>query len=516
MLKNKLYLLYLLSSCFGIFLLLSVLISRLIAYFETPEINDSTITITSKNSLYQPHFEWMPLNNEGRKMEVHNLTKITEDYLISFYDHNSYLLQDNADHLHDHFTKNSRPKVKLASLSSQNDQRVEYTTLTHKLDLKLYADDGTIVVLDDIQVNYHQLYENNQMTGAYYDTAKFEVMLLLEDNFWRIRHKIRSNVTQNITPIVKDTVNEYVTVSQSRFSYGGTTFRSRGINYYPADYPWDLFWPNFSKIPLDQDFQLISDAGFNTIRVFVPFQQFGGASVTETELKHLKTLLDKAQTHHLKVIVTLFDFFLGYAVNQWTLSERHAETIVKGLQNHPAIMAWDIKNEPDLDFETHGEERVKEWLKFMSLTIRKYDPNHLITVGWSTPEYLSNIDSSVDYYSFHYYKNPADLKNYIVKELKKPVILEETGQHSFNAWWYPFRKSDDDQKEYIEEILPIISEYNLSYTFWTLYDFHKIPDNVVGTVHWRKGIQKNFGLIDKKNNPKPAFEIIKKYNLKKN
>ena len=514
--KNKLYIFYSALSFLGVSILLFVIFSRLIAYFETPTVTVSSIQNNSIDHFYQPSFNWMPLKNEGRKMEEHSLEKITENYFGSFYGHNQYLSQGNSDGIHDYFTKKSYKKIEFASLSNQSDQtsrKVSYTTLSHELDLKLYSQDGAAIVFDDIQENYHQLFENDELVSGYYDIARFEVMLLLEDNFWRVRHKIRSNTDFKFKSVSKDTLNEYVTLKGKHFIYKDQPFKSKGINYYPAKYPWEDFWPNFNKIPLKEDFALIANAGFNTIRVFTPYHQFGGANVDQTNLANLEKLLNLADTYDLKVIVTLFDFFLDYSVDKWTLSDRHAETIVTRLNNHPAILSWDIKNEPDLDFKNYGEGIVKEWLKFMTMSVKKYDPNHLVTIGWSVPEYLTALDASVDYYSFHFYNDPSDLGNYLQQDFNKPLILEETGQHSFNAWWYPFRKSKEDQSNYTSKILDVITKYDLSYTFWTLYDFRNIPDNVVGAIHWRKGIQKNFGLINKNNKQKPAFKLIKEYNL---
>ncbi|MEL7005860.1 MAG: cellulase family glycosylhydrolase, partial [Bacteroidota bacterium] len=323
----------------------------------------------------------------------------------------------------------------------------------------------------------------------------------------------RANVESKFSIAKVNNSMQYVTTRDAKFYYSEEEFRSKGINYYPADYPWDLFWPNFHKIPLKDDFELISNAGFNTVRIFVPYHQFGGSNVDDNELKKLTGLLDLAQSNNLKVIVTLFDFFLDYSVDRWTLSERHLEKVVSSFKDHPAIMAWDIKNEPDLDFEQHGKNEVKEWLKFITLCIRKYDSNHLVTIGWSNPKYLDDISDYVDYYSFHYYNDPKELNNYLEMDFDKPIVLEETGQHSYNAWWYPFHKSAQDQEDYTSEILEVIDHYDLSYSFWTLYDFQNIPDNVVGTVYWRKGIQKNFGFIDRYNKPKPSFEVVKNYNL---
>ena len=92
--------------------------------------------------------------------------------------------------------------------------------------------------------------------------------------------------------------------------------------------------------------------------------------------------LDIAQRSGLKVIVTLFDFYGDYSVHNWTLTHRHAEQIITPFKTHKAILAWDIKNEPNLDFENRSKENVLAWLREMVEQIRRFDPNHLVTIGW--------------------------------------------------------------------------------------------------------------------------------------
>ena len=90
-------------------------------------------------------------------------------------------------------------------------------------------------------------------------------------------------------------------------------------------------------------------------------------------------------------MVTLFDFYGDYNVLNWTLTHRHAEQIVSTFKDHNAILAWDIKNEPDLDFDSRHKETVIAWLNQMIQEIKKFDPNHFVTIGWSSPEAALNL-----------------------------------------------------------------------------------------------------------------------------
>ena len=89
------------------------------------------------------------------------------------------------------------------------------------------------------------------------------------------------------------------------------------------------------------------------------------------KLDKLKLVLDTALKQNIKVVITLFDFYGNYDVLDWTLNQRHAERIVETFKDHEAILAWDIKNEPNLDFESRGKENVIAWLDFMLILIKE-------------------------------------------------------------------------------------------------------------------------------------------------
>ncbi len=510
--SKPLYFLYLAISFLAISLLLFIVFSRLIAYFKTADqVAGRFYALGQKAVNYRPVFQWDLDLAAGRQMEEQTLEKITDHYLSSYYYHNKLLAYGNKVGLKDHFTDRSRAKVLQAAADmSQEGQKTHSTTISHDLTLDFYSEDGTLVVFKDRVTSYFQLYQEDEFILSDYDTAQYDVMLLLEDNFWRVRHKIRSDIL--VEPGVK-VKSPCIEVRGDQFVYDDKPFTSKGINYYPAKFPWDKFWVNFDLELLKKDFNIIRSAGFNTVRIFIPYEQFGGPDLNPTHLDNLERLLDTAQEYDLKVIVTLFDFFLGYQTENWTLADRHVEGITSRFKTHDAIFAWDVKNEPDLDFDTAGKNEVKEWLSFILKRIKGFDPNHLLTIGWSSPEFITELHEDVDYYSFHFYRDPTELVPYLEIDYDKPLLLEETGQHSYSAWFYPFRKTRKDQAQYLSEITGIIRTHNISYALWTLYDFKNIPDNVVGTLPWRKGIQENFGLIDKRNRRKKAFDLVKEFNL---
>lgn len=501
----------------GIATFLFVSLAQVIIYFKTGAKKETQNLVSARDieDHYRPKVNWSDISTaEGRPMEPKTIDKITTDYLAGEFYHQEFLLAGNLKGIHDYFTEKPREHlVQLASHSQTAGVQHQSTGLEHHFSLRFYSEDGTLVVLEDRSIAYQQIYEDTLVVDAY-DSAVYDVMLLLEDNFWRVRHKVRRQLDSKATKPTTDAPAS-ITIRGKEFIKDGKKFKIKGINYYPQKYPWSMMWSNIDRVNIDDDFKKIKELGVNTIRVFVPYTEFGQADVSTNKLSELTGLMNAAHDNDLHVIVTLFDFFLEYDVSRWTLSDRHAEQVVNHLKDHPALLGWDLKNEPDLDFEIHGKTKVVKWLEFIAGRIKGYDPEHLVTIGWSQPEVSNTLENTVDFTSFHFFRPPGELQVYLKNNssnFKTPQFLGETGMHSYDAWWFPFGKTEKDQYNYLKEVLATTKEYQLNYAIWTLYDFRRIPKNVAGSALWKRNPQKKYGLINAKNEHKPAYELLLKFN----
>lgn len=453
---------------------------------------------------YLPKVEWAPLTNEGRPMESQTLTEIERDYLKAWYVKSVALETNNLYGIADYYTDSARVKLfDILDLNKQNNIHFKSTTLRHKPRLEFYSADGKIAVLTDENVErYEEAYVNNQLVAKHTEIASYQVMLLLEDGFWRIRHLVKLPPTKVEKSEIS--VPEIINVSNSK-----------GVNYYPQKHPWNMFGANFNDSIIDVDFKKIKDLGLNTVRVFVPYTSFGKAEIDIRNMNQLKQTLDIAAKNNLKVIVTLFDFYGDYSLRDWTLTHRHAEQIVIALKDHRALLAWDIKNEPDLDFETRGKTQVMAWLRQMVQEVKSWDNKHPATIGWSSPEAAKNLAEEIDFVSFHYYREPSYFKEALstlrVNVPNKPIVLQEYGYSSYDGFWNGYLGSEEDQAEYFNAMQEILEAESVPYLFWTFYDFESVPNSVVGSLPWRKAQQMHFGLFDTENRKKEVYQaIIKK------
>ncbi len=449
---------------------------------------------------YQPSITWTTEGQRGRKISKQALGELEKDYLNAWYVKNIALANYDPLGIEDYYTEDARKQLKMLVKNNQeNHIQIEATTLSHHPRLEFYSLDGKLAVLTDNNVvQFENIYVNGELIHQEKTIYSYQVILMLEDGFWRIRQ------------IVKIPNQPEVKKPLQQLSFDVKNWK--GINYYPKDNPWDMFGDTFNETVIHTDFATIAEMGLNSIRVFVPYEKFGGASVDEMYLQQLETLLDIAQNNDLKVLVTLFDFYGNYDLLDWTLTQRHAQTIVSRLKNQEALLGWDVKNEPDLDFESRGKDRVLAWLAEMAKQIKEHDSVHPVTIGWSTPKAALDLSNEVDFVSFHYYEDPEDLeKHYLaLKDAigSKPLVLEEYGKSSYSGIWNLFSNSEDAQANYHEKVQAILTREQLPYFLWTLHDFELVPTPVVGRKPWRKAPQKYFGLIDTEGTQKPAYQKI--------
>lgn len=448
---------------------------------------------------YNPVTNFNIENAEGRIPTIAEISKLETDYINGVYLISAALNLNDSLGLENYTTREYRKRI-TGNIQLQSSQNISTETLSlnHDLELFYFSEDGKFAVLKD--TNVHEIvrtFSEQKPISESSGISSYKVILLLEDGRWRIRMKERTNFK-----MIKAIVSKIQPIDE----------QLRGINYYPQNHPWDLFGDNFSEETLRRDFQLLRNSNLNSIRIFIPYQDFGKEYVNEKMTDQLIKLMDIAQSNDLKVILTLFDFYGDYSTSDIVNTNSHLDKIVSSVKSHPALLAYDLKNEPDLDFNSRGKENVMRWLKIMIKMLRAKDPQHPITIGWSSIEMATHLKDEIDFISFHYYDDPKNLEssfNSLNEQIvNKPIVMSEFGMSSYSGFWNLWSASEEKQKDYHIEMQDLISKYDLPFLSWTLYDFSEIPEKVVGKKPWRKNPQKYFGFIDEKGRKKPAFNYI--------
>ncbi|MCB4807985.1 glycosyl hydrolase family 5 [Tamlana sp. 62-3] len=484
-------------------LLIALIVSALsgiFSYLNTGADRSKMLhTEIAKVEQYLPKMTWESLSNEGRPMDKENLNALQNDYLDAWYVKQIAYKTNKTAGIKDYYTEHARENLfEYIELNKKQNITIEATTLKHNPKLEFFSEDGQLAVLTDNNVKeYKRVFKNDSLVYETTEISTYKVVFLLEDGFWRIRHMVKEDEKDNTDIPQTSPLNN---------------FKIKGINYYPQATPWKMFGDDFSADTINKDFKIIKNAGLNSIRIFIQYEDFGKADIDNNKISKLLTTLDIAEANNLKVVLTLFDFYGNYTVMDWTLNQRHAEKIVLAVKNHKALLAYDIKNEPNLDFESRGKDNVIAWLENMIVLVKSIDEKHPITIGWSNTESATILKDKVDFISFHYYED-LEVLNDEIKHLKnlipnKPIVMQEFGLSSYRGLWKPFGSTEEDQANYHKKIQEIITNQNLQFMSWTLYDFVEIPKEVVGRLPWKKRVQGNFGFINQNGETKPAFKYI--------
>lgn len=471
-------------------------ISQLLAYLNTGADRSTMLHLDiERESYYVPEVIWESIENPGRPMETANQNKIEQDYLDAWYVKNLALFTGDDAGIYDHYTESAREKVReLIAYNAIQNIKIESTTLSHHITLDFYSADGTLAVLTDRKVHgTEQIYQNETFIQQREFNNDYRIILLLEDGFWRVRHfeLLASHESEAPQPSIK---------------LDPTTMA--GMNYYPQESAWDTFGQAFDTTTIASDFNIIKDLKLNTIRVFLKYEDFKISNDSQTKMEKLKIVLDEAQKADLQVMITLFDFYGDYGIQDWTLTNAYLKNIVTEIKDHPAVYAWDLKNEPDLDYENREERNVNAWLSQTITQLKQLDAVHPVTIGWSTASAAVALENQVDFVSYHYYQDLEDLAA-VHQQLKtktdKPIVLQEIGWSSYSGLWNPLGFSEKDQANQYKLFFDIQEKEQINYLSWTLYDFEDIPENVAGTVPWRRNKQKNFGLISVDGSKKASY-----------
>lgn len=311
----------------------------------------------------------------------------------------------------------------------------------------------------------------------------------------------------------------YVTLEDNHLMLNDAIYPVRGINYYPAQYPWRRFLSESDSATIIQELTLMREANLNTLRIFVwnqaIFQCYGSGAVPNAyNFQRLDTMIQLAGDMGFRLIVTLND--LPDLINRPLYDNpRHVVEqtafIVDRYKDEAAILAWDVRNEGDIDYGTHPNlrgdferETVLNWLGETIQQVRAIDSNHLITAGW-----LYDAESTapyVDFISFHHWTSAEELIERIAQMqavTDTPILLQEVGYATFT-------RSEEQQAEILEEVLSTAENTNLlGWLIWTAFDFPREATCYPSPCQSVNNQEHYFGLWTSDYRPKLAVEVIR-------
>ncbi|MBZ0283651.1 MAG: cellulase family glycosylhydrolase [Anaerolineae bacterium] len=321
-----------------------------------------------------------------------------------------------------------------------------------------------------------------------------------------------------LSPYAPSTVQDFVVLQNGEFSAGGVSFVARGVNYYPARYPWRRFLTQADLQTVDSEFTLMRGAGLNTLRIFLwnealfTCPQYGAVPIVDN-FARLDAIIHNAAQQGFRLIVTLNDLPDLENLSLYdNLIHTIAQTqfIIERYRDEAAILAWDLRNEGDIDYGSLSpsggkfpRQIVLDWLSQTAAQVRERDSNHLITAGWLHDAGATAPD--VDFVSFHHWEDAARMRDRLAEiraVTDKPVLLEEFGYSTF-------RVSPEDQARLLTEVSTAAeSEGLLGWLVWTAFDFPLDATCTPPACPSLDNAEHHFGLGNADYTPKASVDIL--------
>lgn len=330
-------------------------------------------------------------------------------------------------------------------------------------------------------------------------------------------------------PAYEPSEGAFIELVENQLILDDIPFVVHGVSYYPAEYPfWRFLQADSTTIETDLD--TIAAAGLNTIRIFIWNEPLftcpgNGAVPLAPQFERLDQMIQAAASRGLHLIVTLHelpDIASPPLYDNPPPIPAQTAYIVQRYKDEPAILAWDVRDAGDADYQggTIGgvpreaefeRAAVLDWLFRASTAIRAIDEHHLITAGW----YTDNVATAaaVDFVSFQFWGEPGTLEDRITQlrqQTDKPLLLIGIGYESQT-------RNESQQSSALREGLQSAErgiEFAglIGWVVWTAFDF--VPGSacdVAACVENEEGqpdTRHFYGIWRQDRSRKPAANVI--------
>lgn len=434
-----------------------------------------------------PVVVWRPDPTLPREMEPATRVALTEAWTSAFGRVDQALVTASTHDLVTSFSGNALQQVTTGVEAADGLRR--QVPVAHDLEVVFYSADGSIVELVDHGLELVRVLAHDETIVVEEHDETWAAVLLLRDGRWRVEQLVRragepaATVTEAPRPLAMDGLGVNLLV-------GGSWTE-----------PWSTFDATVAAAQLDEAVAL----GLGHVRVFLPYADLGGPAPGADELAAVERLLDEAAARDLGVTLTLFDGWTERGPEHWPDAVRHLEVVVPALAGHPALVTWDLKNEPDRDDATEGRSLNRAWLRHVGATVRELDSSTPVTIGWSTIDAADDLLDLVDVVSFHHYRPVDELEVALPRLLEaadgRPVVLQETGLPTW-AGLLPGGHTEREQAAYVAAVRTVAADSGVAAVqLWTLQDPTEPPPDA-GRSPWRRNAETSLGLLGADGSPK--------------
>jgi len=314
-----------------------------------------------------------------------------------------------------------------------------------------------------------------------------------------------------------------------------------GTNYMPSK-AFFRFWEDWNRVEIENDLRTMESMGIRAVRVPLFWSSVQPrVAVSRKFLQRFDEFLEIAQEHNIYVMPFLF---VGVCVDTWDVPWRRgrniytdpemrkieckqAETLAARYANHPAILAWDISDEPYYYAGNTDAKTATNWVSIIYNALKSRDKTHPVTLGFDNNHIVEDTGFQVeklvsfqDFFSLCAYpiyglKTPEAhtsmrstyFTSFFIKfsDVGKPVLLSE-GPGTTTTWTSPKRAGD----YYKVVMYSSFVNGSIGIMPWIFIDYDsehhgKFPLD-------DKPYETSFGILNSQGEMKPPAEELRKFN----
>jgi len=306
--------------------------------------------------------------------------------------------------------------------------------------------------------------------------------------------------------------NDKISIEKRNLIVNSSNYFIKGVCYHPVK----IGNENRSFENIDQDLELMIEAGINTIRVYSPIDDI--------------KILDKINKAGIKII-------LGFGYNQdgyFDILSGSFIDYVKKYKDHNAILLWELGNEYNYHPEWFDND-INNWYESLNeaaYKIKEIDINRPISTAHGeipSQSLISKLDN-IDIWGLNVYRwdDPTDIFKEWKKISKKPLYLSEAGSDSYmtiEKHGYSKGENQKAQADANAKIIDAVFNNNdvvsgvLIFQFidglWKAGDPNKQDiggwaPNSIGVPYDGAPNEEYWGILDINRNKKKSFEVVKK------
>lgn len=206
----------------------------------------------------------------------------------------------------------------------------------------------------------------------------------------------------------------------------------RGANYCSARGHHFEHWLHYDPKETARDLDYAKKININNVRVFLSYRAY-----LTNNVAFRTNLVDLARACQARGIGLMVVVSYRKQLIDESLERAYAKDLIDTIGHEPALVCWDVWNEPDLPFDgTNRLARIAR-ARDMAETFRKLDtrrPRTPVTIGFTFEKTMEENADVVDVLSFHDYsptreeiRRHALAARAFAAKVNKPVVNTETG-----------------------------------------------------------------------------------------